>query len=73
MKNIKKAPCLLWPVAAIWRLFALVAKTVGRLVTIIFGLVLIAIGVIFSFTIIGLIIGVPLMTFGFLLLVRGIF
>ncbi len=45
----------------------------GRLVAAILGLVLMIVGVLVSFTIIGLIIGIPLIIFGFLLIVRGFF
>jgi hypothetical protein len=37
------------------------------------GLVLMVVGVIISLTIVGLIIGIPLILFGFLLVVRGFF
>lgn len=67
------ATCLLWPFVAIKRLITFGVKAAGRLVLIGAGLLLIAAGVVFSLTIIGLAVGVPLIMFGFLLLVKGIF
>ncbi len=48
-------------------------RLVGRLLTVLFGLVIMIIGVALSFTIIGAIIGIPLILFGCLLIIRGLF
>jgi hypothetical protein len=66
-------PLLLWPFYAIWRLLTLILELVGRLLCAILGIVLMAAGVAISLSIIGAIVGVPLASFGFLLLVRSIF
>jgi hypothetical protein len=64
---------ILWPFVAIWRLLAFIIELTGRLVAIVLGVVLMIVGVIVSFTIIGLVVGIPLILFGFLLVIRGFF
>lgn len=72
-KNEKKTPWILWPFVAIWKLLATIIKLTGRLVAVILGLVFMIVGVILSTTMIGAVIGVPLVIFGALLIVRGFF
>jgi hypothetical protein len=69
----KRTPWILWPFEALWRLLTLILEFTGRLVAIILGIVLMIVGVIISFTIIGAIIGIPLAIFGFLMVLRGLF
>lgn len=57
---------LFWPVEAI-------LKLTGRLVAVILGLVLLIVGVVLCFTVIGAIIGIPLVVFGSALILRGLF
>ena len=68
-----KTPLILWPFVALWRFVATIIEMCGRLVAAIMGLVLIAVGVLVSLTVVGLIIGIPLIIFGVLLIVRGFF
>ncbi len=72
-KQSKKVPLLLWPFWAIWRLIVLIIEFTGRLVGAILGLVLLLVGIILCFTIVGLIVGIPLTVFGFLLTIRSLF
>jgi len=69
----KKVPFLLWPFWAIWRLVILIIEFTGRLVGAILGLVFMLVGVILCFTIVGLIVGIPLTIFGFMLTIRSLF
>lgn len=64
---------LFWPFQALWRLVGFVFELTGRFVAIVIGLVLLAIGALLSATVILAIIGIPMMVFGFLLIVRGLF
>ncbi len=64
---------LLWPFKALWRLIGFLLGMVGRLAAAIIGLVLIVVGIIITMTIVGAIIGIPLIAFGFLLVVRSLF
>jgi hypothetical protein len=67
------SPLLLLPIVAIWRLVTLIFELTGRLVAIIIGIVLMMIGVLVCFTIIGAIVGIPLALFGLMLVARGLF
>jgi hypothetical protein len=57
---------IFWPVEQL-------IKLVGRLVAVILGFVFLIIGSVLCFTVIGMIIGVPMAIFGLLLLVKGLF
>jgi hypothetical protein len=69
----RRVPLLLWPFWAIWRLLAWIVGLTGRLIAAVLGLVLMIAGLMISFTIVGLPIGIPLILFGFLLMIRGFF
>jgi len=69
----KKAPWYLWPFVALWRLVTGILVLTGRLVAVILGLVFVLIGALLSATVVGAIVGVPLILFGGLLVVRGLF
>lgn len=64
---------LLWPFVALWKLVAGIVTATGRLVAAVLGLVLMIVGVVISLTIVGAIVGIPLIIFGFLLILRGLF
>ncbi len=66
-------PWILWPFYAVWKVLTLVLNITGRIICAILGLVLMVAGVAISLSIIGAIIGVPLASFGFLLVVRALF
>jgi hypothetical protein len=67
------ASCLMWPFVAIWRLIAFILEFVGRFFAVTLGLILTLLGVVVSLTGIGVIIGVPLLLFGVVLIIRGFF
>ncbi len=69
----KHVPWLLWPFYALWMLIAGIIRMTGRLVAVILGLVFLIVGGILTVTVIGAILGIPLMIFGFLMIVRGFF
>jgi hypothetical protein len=69
----RSVPWYLWPFWLIWKLVVGIIEFTGRIVGAILGLVLMIVGVIVSLTIVGLVIGVPLILFGFLLVVRSLF
>jgi hypothetical protein len=74
MAKVKKEThWILWPFVAIWRLLTWILGLTGRLVAIILGVVFMIVGVIISATVVGAIVGVPLVVFGFLLVLRGLF
>lgn len=65
--------CLLWPFAAIWRLVTGIVELTGRLIAVALGVVLVIGGAALCLTLIGAIIGVPLIAIGLLLIARGLF
>jgi hypothetical protein len=66
-------PWILWPLVALWRLVTFILGLTGRFLAVILGFVLGVVGFILTVTIIGAIIGVPLMALGLLLILRGLF
>lgn len=69
----RRTPLLLWPFIGIWKLLALVIRLTGRTLAIVIGFVLMVAGIALTVTLIGAIVGIPLIIVGFLLMVRGIF
>ena len=69
----KPAPWYLWPLIGIWKLVTTILELTGRFVAIVWGLVLVLAGVLVSLTLVGAIIGIPLMIVGGMLVIRGIF
>ena len=62
-----------FPFIALWRLFEFVVVATGRLLALVIGLVLLVVGGVLTLTVVGGILGVPLMIVGVLLLIRAIF
>jgi hypothetical protein len=69
----EKTPLLLWPFVALWRLVALIFELTGRLIALVIGGVLVLAGVILSLTGVLAVVGIPMILFGLLLLIRGLF
>jgi hypothetical protein len=70
--NLKKTPWFLWPFAAIWNLVAWVVSLTGRLIAAILGLVFLIVGAVLTITVVGAIVGIPMIIFGLLLVIRGL-
>ena len=69
----RRIPILLWPFYAVWRLLTFILGLTGRLICAVLGLAIMAAGVALTMTIAGAIVGIPLIVFGFLLLIRSLF
>ena len=65
--------CLLAPFKLLWDLLAGILNLTGRLVGVILGLVLMIVGVVLTVLIITSPIGIPLIVFGGLILIRALF
>lgn len=72
-KDKEKTPWFLWPFVALWRLVTGILQLTGRLLAIVLGVALMIIGVVVTVTVVGAVIGIPLIIFGFLLVMRGLF
>lgn len=68
-----KTSILLFPFVALLKLIEIIIKITGRLLAVILGLVFMIIGGLLCLTIVGAIIGVPIVIFGFIMVVRGLF
>jgi hypothetical protein len=69
----RRIPWYLWPFYAIWRLVTLILDATGRLLCGVLGLVLMVVGTMLSLTVVGAVLGVPLILVGVLLVVRALF
>lgn len=69
----ERVPWYLWPFYAIWRLITWIVRLTGRLIAIILGFALIIVGAVLCITVVLLPLGVPMIVFGFLLTMRGLF
>jgi hypothetical protein len=65
--------CLAAPFVAIWRLLVGIVHIVGRIAAALFGLALVIIGIALSLTVIGAVVGIPMIIFGVMLMARSIF
>ena len=64
---------LLWPFELLWCIASLIFRVVGSLLSAIIGLALIILGVVLTVTVVGAIIGVPIIFTGALMIIRSIF
>ena len=71
--NTQNTPWLLWPFKALIDLIEGIIKLTGRLVAAAIGLAIMIAGVVLTALVITAPLGIPLIIFGFLLMVRGIF
>ena len=69
----EKVHWLVWPIWALWRLVAIIIEMVGRFVAMLLGLVFLVVGGLLCLTLVGAIVGIPLMVVGAMLLIRGMF
>jgi hypothetical protein len=72
-KNRKRTPWLLWPFVALWNLITWILSLTGRLIAAVVGLVFTIVGAILTVTVIGAVVGIPMIVFGLLLMIRSIF
>jgi hypothetical protein len=72
MIDPKKSPWLLRPFIWLWNFIAFIITLTGRFLAVILGIVLMILGIILTITVVGAIVGIPLIMFGLLLVVRGL-
>ena len=65
--------CLMTPFVALWNFTAKIFEMTGRLIAVVIGFVLMVVGVIITMTIIGAVVGIPLIIFAVMLMWRGLF
>ncbi|GEM_PF-305107 len=69
----RRVPLLFYPFVGMWRFFAKMVELMGRATAAILGLLVMILGVVLTATVLGAIVGIPLVIFGFLLVVRAFF
>lgn len=67
------APILFLPFVWLWQLVSLILGLTGRLLAVLLGFVLLILGLLVTLTVIGAIIGIPMLIVGMALIVRGLF
>jgi hypothetical protein len=73
MNNSRSVSCLAWPFVAFWGLLSTILNLTGRLVAGVLGLALMIVGIVLTVLVITSPIGIPLIVFGVLLIIRSIF
>lgn len=73
LNTTEQVPWYLWPFWVIWRFLTWIVRLTGRLIAILIGFALVLLGAVLCITVILLPVGVPLIIFGFLLVMRGLF
>lgn len=75
MNNYTKAhtPWIFWPIRAVFDFIEWTLRISGRFIAAILGLAIMIVGIVFTITIIAAPLGLPMLMFGFVLMLRGIF
>jgi hypothetical protein len=68
-----RVPLLLAPFVWLWNLASFILGLTGRLLALVLGFVILVAGLLLSLTVVGAIIGIPMMIVGFALVLRGLF
>lgn len=71
--STKSTSILLAPFVWLWQLVTFILGLTGRLLAVLLGFVLLVLGLLVTLTVIGAIIGIPMLIVGFALIVRGLF
>lgn len=71
--GVKGTPILFAPFVWVWQLVSWIFGLTGRLLAVLLGFVLLVLGLLLTLTVIGAILGIPMLIVGFALVVRGLF
>lgn len=71
--HTNRVPLLLAPMVWLWNLVSFILGLTGRLLAVVLGFVMLVAGVLLSLTVVGAIIGIPIIIVGFALVLRGLF
>lgn len=71
--STKSTPILFVPFVWLWQLVSFILGLTGRLLAVVLGFVLLVVGLLVTLTVVGAILGIPMMIVGFALIVRGLF
>lgn len=68
-----KTPLVWLPLVWLWNLVTFIFGLTGRLLAVVFGFVLLVGGILLTLTVVGAILGIPMLIVGFALVLRGLF
>ena len=68
-----KTPWFFLPFVWLWKFLAFILELTGRLLGAVLGMLLMVVGLVLTITVIAAPVGIPLIVFGFLLLLRSFF
>ncbi len=69
----RATPILFAPFVWLWQLVTFILGLTGRLLAVVVGFLLLSVGLLLTLTLVGAIIGIPVLIVGFALVVRGLF
>lgn len=69
----QRTPVVLWPIVLVWKLITGLVELTGILIALLVGFAFMMIGVALCLTVIGSVIGVPLLFLGILITLRAIY
>lgn len=69
----KNTSCLAWPFVAVWSLLSAILNLTGRLIAGVLGVALMIVGIVLTVLVVTAPIGIPLIVFGLLLIMRSLF
>lgn len=67
------AALILWPFTLTWRVAGAIEESAGILVTLLVGAAFVVFGLFFISTVLGIVIGAPMLFFGAMLVLRGLY
>ena len=71
--NARRTPILLLPLVLVWKLISMLVQLTGILLALVIGFVFMGVGVGLSMTVVGAVIGVPLLFLGVMITLRAIY
>ena len=69
----QRTPVVLWPVVAAWKIITKLVALTGILIALLVGFVLMVVGVTLSMTVVGAVVGLPLLFIGVMITLRAIY
>jgi hypothetical protein len=69
----KSTSCFAWPFVIVWNILTTILGLTGRLIAGVLGLALMIVGIVLTVLVVTAPVGIPLIVFGLLLIIRSIF
>lgn len=69
----RNTPVIFWPVVAVWMIITKLVELTGILIALLVGFILMVAGVALSATVIGAVVGIPLLFIGVMITLRAIY